>query len=526
MSELPDGWDKTTLSSLVADDGLFCDGDWVESKDQDPKGSIRLLQLADIGDGVFLNKSQRFINEIKFDDLRCTELCEGDVLVARMPHPLGRACLMPKLPQRCITVVDVAIIRPGSSSVSSRWLKHFLNSPEIRRTIDLLSSGTTRQRISRKNLGQIDLPVPPLQEQKRIADKLDTVLARVNTCRQKLDRIPFILKRFRQAVLASATSGQLTENLGDVSLSSQWQRVSLSEICLSITDGDHQAPPQTKHGIPFITISAINDGRLRIDKATRFVPSVYFEKIPASRKPEMGDILFSVTGSIGISAPVDTSEPFTFQRHIAILKPDLSRISSNFLLYSLSTEEIKRQALSMATGTAQLTIPLSALKALMINIPDREKQDEIVSRVEALFAYADRLESRYKVACTQVERLTPALLAKAFRGELIPQNSNDEPASVLLERIRTQRKEKPAQPKRSQTSRKSTMTKMTKESVKEVIRQLPKERFSFDELYEEILGDYNSLKDILFDLLNETEPSLTQTFDQQEQAMRFCWEDK
>lgn len=445
-------------------------------------------------------------------------LTDGETLIIGRKGSVGEVHISPT---PCFPIDTTYYVDQFHDMPARYWLYQLKN---LR--LNQLNKSTAIPGLNREDAYGSKVTLAPLNEQKRIADKLDALLTRVYTCQEKLNRIFLLLKRFRQAVINAAISGQLMEDLGDVSLSSQWQRVSLSEICLSITDGDHQAPPQTKHGIPFITISAINDGRLRIDKATRFVPSVYFEKIPASRKPEMGDILFSVTGSIGISAPVDTSEPFTFQRHIAILKPDLSRISSNFLLYSLSTEEIKRQGLSMATGTAQLTIRLSALKALMINIPDREKQDEIVSRVEALFAYADRLESRYKAACTQVERLTPALLAKAFRGELIPQNSNDEPASVLLQRIRTQRKAKPAQPKRSQASRKSTMTKMTKESVKEVIRQLPKERFSFDELYEEIPGDYNSLKDILFDLLSETEPSLTQVFDQQERAMRFIWEGK
>jgi type I restriction enzyme S subunit len=443
----------------------------------------------------------------------------GDILLS-VRAPVGPTNLAA---EKCCIGRGLAAIQANAPLNQKYLLYYFRN---IEAWLAQQGTGTTFAAINRDFINSLEIPVAPLKEQERITKKLDSLLARVNSCQEIINRIPCIFKRFRQAVLTAATSGQLTEVLGDVSLSSQWQRVSLSEICLSITDGDHQAPPQTKHGIPFITISAINDGRLRIDKATRFVPSIYFEQIPASRKPEMGDILFSVTGSIGISALIDTSEPFTFQRHIAILKPDLSRISSNFLLYSLSTEDIKRQALSVATGTAQLTIPLSGLKALMINIPAREKQDEIVSRIEALFVYADRLESRYKAACAQIGRLTPALLAKAFSGELIPQAPSDEPASVLLERIRTQRAAKPAQPKISQASRKSTMTKITKESVKEVIRQLPKDRFSFDELYENFPSDYNLFKDILFDLLNETEPSLTQVFDQEEQAMRFVWEGK
>jgi len=437
---------------------------------------------------------------------------------------IGRACLVTQRDVEPPKVVDshVTIVRPNQAAIEPRFLFSWIQSPEIQENISSLATGTTNQiELSRLAIASIQIPIAPLNEQKRIADKLNALLARVDACRERLDRIPLILKRFRQVVLAVATSGQLTEDWRTSRESTQWQRMSLSEICLSITDGDHQAPPQAKRGVPFITIAAINDGRLRIDKATRFVPSVYFEQMKASRKPEMGDILFSVTGSIAISALVDTREPFTFQRHIAILKPDLSRISSSFLRYALETEDIKRQALSVATGTAQLTVPLSGLRAFMLDIPARDEQDEIVSRVEAIFAYADRLEARYQAARTQVDRLTPALLTKAFRGELVPQDPNDEPASVLLERIRAERAAQPAKPKRSQASRKQTMTKMTEESVKEAISQLPKDKFSFDELRENISGDYDSLKDILFALLSEAEPSLTQVFDREEQTMRF-----
>ena len=147
MSDLPHGWERTSLASLVSPDGLFSDGDWVESKDQDPNGSIRLLQLADVGDGVFLDKSSRFVNDEQFKRLRCTEVLEEDVLIARMPDPLGRACLAPRLTQRCITVVDVAILRPSNCSVRSGWVVHALNAPQIRTQIELESTGTTRRRI-------------------------------------------------------------------------------------------------------------------------------------------------------------------------------------------------------------------------------------------------------------------------------------------------------------------------------------------------------------------------------------------
>jgi len=93
--DLPPGWGMATISGLVGKDGVFKDGDWVESKDQDPNGDVRLIQLADIGDGEFRDRSSRFLTYEKAIELRCTLLNKGDVLVARMPDPLGRACIFP-----------------------------------------------------------------------------------------------------------------------------------------------------------------------------------------------------------------------------------------------------------------------------------------------------------------------------------------------------------------------------------------------------------------------------------------------
>src|SRR2546421_9201051 len=103
---------EETLAELLSD-GLFIDGDWVESKDQDPDGEVRLIQLADIGDGVFRDRSSRFLTRDKAKELGCTFLKPGDILVARMPDPLGRACIFPGVAQPAVTAVDICILRPN-----------------------------------------------------------------------------------------------------------------------------------------------------------------------------------------------------------------------------------------------------------------------------------------------------------------------------------------------------------------------------------------------------------------------------
>src|SRR5687767_5570388 len=139
---LPAGWTYATIGELIPSDGLFVDGDWVESKDQDKSGTVRLIQLADVGDGKFIDKSDRHLTRQKAHELSCTFLRRGDLLVARMPDPLGRCCMFPlDTEERFVTVVDVCIVRLSDTSVSPVYMMHLLNSPSVRAQINDRQSG-------------------------------------------------------------------------------------------------------------------------------------------------------------------------------------------------------------------------------------------------------------------------------------------------------------------------------------------------------------------------------------------------
>jgi len=166
-------WNYLKLVEFTNPDGLMCDGDWIESKDQDPHGEVRLIQLADIGDGFFLNKSSRYLTYNKAKDLNCTFLNNGDILVARMPDPIGRACIFTDIGRPAISVVDVCIIRVNNSVVN-RWLMYVINSKLIRNEIISRRGGSTRPRIARRELEALEIPTPPFSEQMKIADTLST----------------------------------------------------------------------------------------------------------------------------------------------------------------------------------------------------------------------------------------------------------------------------------------------------------------------------------------------------------------
>ncbi len=307
-----------------------------------------------------------------------------------------------------------------------------------------------------KFLKSTAFPIPPIPEQRRIVAKLDRLSARSAAARDHLARTTKLATRAKQEIRGAAFDGSLT---------SDWREAlgrptpgfrPLESVCASLTDGDHQAPPKADEGIAFITISAINDGYLRLEKATRYVPQSYRDGLKHTRQAVEGDILFSVTGSIAIPALVDTSEPFVFQRHIAILKPDHDAVTSRYLLHILGATQVKEQALAVATGTAQLTIPLGKLRKFSIPIPPLEEQVEIVHRIETAFARIDRMTEEASRAAHLLERLDERLLAKAFRGKLVPQDPDDEPAEALLTRIREARA---AAPKAKQGRRKKAAAK-------------------------------------------------------------------
>ena len=211
-SDLPPGWTKSAIEELIGHDGIFCDGDWVESKDQDPNGEVRLIQLADIGDGFFKDQSDRFLTFKKSIELNCTYLQKGDILVARLPDPLGRACIFPLSGiKKFVTVVDVCIIRNNSNLINSQYLLYLINSPQTRLEVDKYKSGSTRKRISRKNFAKIQFPIAPLPEQHRIVEKIEELFSELDNGVASLKKALEQLKTYRQAVLKWAFEGKLTE---------------------------------------------------------------------------------------------------------------------------------------------------------------------------------------------------------------------------------------------------------------------------------------------------------------------------
>jgi len=163
----------------------------------------------------------------------------------------------------------------------------------------------------------------------------------------------------------------------------EWKEYRLDEVCKSIADGDHMPPPKVKRGIPFVTISNIKDNRLDLSD-TYFVPQEYYDALDSKRKPQMGDTIYSVVGTFGKPVYIKDNNPFVFQRHIAILRPDASFLNPLFLYYTLLSPQFYTKADIMAIGAVQRTISLTSLRNATIQIPSLTVQEEIVSILKTL----------------------------------------------------------------------------------------------------------------------------------------------
>ena len=215
--ELPVGWEWVRLNNLTPW-GLI-DGDWIESKDQDPNGSIRLVQLADVGDGFFKDKSDKYINQETFERLSCNQIVSGDVLIARLPNPIGRSCVFPGLLNKSITVVDVAICRL-SGFIPNDYLVNAINSGFVRERIESFGKGATRFRVSTGNLKSLLLPLPPLAEQSRIVARVEALMRLCDALEEKGR-----LEHTQHQQLLQAMLDSLTQTTNAHELARHWQRL-------------------------------------------------------------------------------------------------------------------------------------------------------------------------------------------------------------------------------------------------------------------------------------------------------------
>ncbi|WP_205764428.1 restriction endonuclease subunit S [Arenibacter sp. 6A1] len=398
----------TKQLSEILKGNLFTDGDWIESKDQDPKGEIRLIQLADIGDGYFIDKSSRFINRETAKKLKCTFINKGDILVARMPDPLGRCCIFPfEGDEKFVTAVDVCILRP-SEEKNATYLAYMINSPFNRSEIERQSTGTTRKRITRKRLGNLNIPLPPLAIQQRIAGILDAAAALRDKTAQLLTEYDVLA----QSIFLEMFGDPVTNPKG-------WSVFKLKNVTSKIGSG---ATPRggkeayKEEGISLIRSLNIHDNFFKM-KNLAFIDDKQADKLKNVTIDE-NDVLINITGASVARCAIVPAEilPARVNQHVSILRTKREKLNPIFLTHLLISPNCKVKLLGVGTsnGATREAITKEQLENFEIPAPPINLQNQFAEKI----ALIEQQKALAKQELKESEDLFNCLLQKAFKGEL------------------------------------------------------------------------------------------------------------
>lgn len=482
--ELPEGWASCSVLDLChAVRGVsYSKG---EASRTPEKGLVPIVRANNI-DGELTFEDLQFVPQARVS--KDQRLRVGDVVIAMSSGSksvVGKAASVTK-PWTGAFGAFCGVLRP-CSEIEARHFGLFFQTVAYRKTISGASAGTNINNLKREHFAAISFPIPPLAEQQRIVAKVEALLARVNAARQRLAKAPAILKRFRQSVLAAACSGRLTadwrtQHECDVKAHLlDWMRrhperqivyglpetldVQLPELpeewTWSGVEEVASAEPRSMQSGPFgsnllhsefqddgvlaIGIDNVLDGRFSMGREHR----ISLKKFEELRKYEArpSDVLITVMATVGRVCVIPVNlEPAIITKHVYRITVDKELVNPFYLALALRDDSmVQPQIKRHIIGQTRPGINGRILKYIQIPLPTPAEQREIVRRVEALFKLADAIEKRVAAATVRAERLTQAILAKAFRGELVPteaelarrEGRDYEPASVLLERIKS-----------------------------------------------------------------------------------------
>ena len=394
------GWETKELSAVSA-----INYGYTESASSEPIGP-RFLRITDIQDERVDWESVPYC-KIESADLPKYRLAGGDIVFARTGATTGKSFLVDEPPEAVFASYLIRL-RLLDKKLLPEFVSLFFQTGGYWQTIKDGSIGSAQGGFNATKLGALSIPVPPLPEQQRIVGILDKAFDGIATAKTNAEKN---LQNAR-ALFESHLQSVFTDAWRTCEL------VTLLDLATDITDGDHMPPPKSPIGVPFITIGNINKNTRRINFSETFtVPHGYFDGLKANKKPRIGDVLYTVTGSFGIPVLVRDRFNFCFQRHIGLVRPK-PETSSAWLYYLLMSPQVFKQANDVATGTAQKTVSLKLLRGFQVPKLPLTRQQSDVAKLDVLSEESQRLEAIYQRKLAALDELKKSLLHQAFTGNL------------------------------------------------------------------------------------------------------------
>lgn len=434
MSEekLPRGWKYVELQEIAEKKHYAIgDGDHGQIKPKDYKSEgIPYIRVGDMDWGnLYFDKMVYISEEVHENNLK-SELLPGDILIAKTGATIGKCCIVPENIKRANTTSSVGKVSIDRSLTSPNWILYNILNPDFQRMIWSFSNRTAQPGFNNRDLKIFKVFLPPLPEQQRIVAKLDIVFGHLDSLKEKLDRIPALLKNFRQQVLTQAVTGELTKEWREGRNLGEWDYVGIDRILKSVKSDLRTGPfgsslKKSDHqtsGIPVWGIESISKNGEFTGLNKIFVTQEKAQELK-SFSVKGGDIIISRSGTVGEICVLPNDVSFgliSTNLMMIIINPNV--INSTFFSWLFKGSlDIREKLGELCKGSTRLFLTQSILKQLNYPLPTLSEQQEIINKVNQLFKVSDKIESQYQSLKAKIDQMPQAVLAKAFRGELVGQ---------------------------------------------------------------------------------------------------------
>ncbi len=419
-----------------------------------------MLSARNIENGRIVFDSYRFIDEAAFAHEHARSRVAANDVLLTIVGTIGRTAVVSEgLPPFALQR-SVAVLTPRDDLLP-KYLCYQLQAPAAQRYFEENARGTAQKGVYLKTLGATQIQVPSLNKQREVVNEIEKQFSRLDEAVANLQRVKANLKRYKASVLKAAVEGRLVETEASIAqregrsyetgeqllqrilevrrerpkgkskykepalpnleavteLPEGWAWASVEQVVAHLTDGDHQAPPQTDSGVPFLVIGNVRTGEIDLSN-TRFVGEGYYNSLDPYRQPAKGDLLYTLVGSYGIPVRVKTAERFCIQRHMAILRPH-AESPMDYLTIAMSSDNVFKQATEISTGTAQMTVPLGGLRSIAFGLPPKTEQVRIVAEVDRHLSIVREVEAEVDTNFQRTQALRQATLGKVFSAGIL-----------------------------------------------------------------------------------------------------------
>lgn len=426
MTALPQGWAAPKLEDV-------CEFNPKHSSDADQSLLVSFVPMPAVSEhsGAIDGAVDRPLSEIWKG---YTHFADGDVIFAKITPCMenGKAAVARGLTNGIACGSTEFHVLRSKGAVLPDYVWRFMRQDSFRRDAEAHMTGAVGQRrVPKSYLEQHEIPLPPLPEQRRIVRKLDTLSARSTTARTHLTAIEKLVERYKLSVLAALTLSSEQSN-------PDWKEVTLDQVRdpkASIRYGVVQPGTIKDEGVPLVRVCDLMGGRVQWSELRRV--SVEIDEAYANARIQDGDILVSVVGTIGrVALVAGVTEPTNIARAVSRIRPNRKLVDPSWLFWRLNAPDAQARFDGDVREVARKTLNIGLIKETPFKLPSLDEQREIVHRIETAFAKIDRLAAEAAKALKLLGHLDQRILAKAFAGDLVPQDPTDEPAETLLARIR------------------------------------------------------------------------------------------